>query len=206
MTPSAILGQTRPVPQAARCPRSRAHRRRQGLSATSRRRAGPMPLLRRPNGADRPVSTVVAGKPLGLARQLMNAARSLPPISALLAAAPFASATENATLLSRLPPARAICCPRRRSSARDRLFLPLASALPSRRGAPSGSPSATLAPTGRMDSYWPIPMAGLQREPADHADHSEARTAYWLPTDTDCLRAPPLAPLSVQDARRPATA
>ena len=48
-----------------------------------------MPLLRRADGADRPVSTIVAGKPLGLARQLMNAARSLPPDQRLACGRPF---------------------------------------------------------------------------------------------------------------------
>jgi hypothetical protein len=107
-----------------------------------------MPLLRRANGADRTVSAVVAGKPLGLARQLMIAARLLPPpISALLAAASFASATGNASLLSRLPPGARNSLPAPQEfNTRSALFA-AGSVLPSRHGVSSGSPSATLAPT-----------------------------------------------------------
>jgi len=86
--------QTRLMPQAARC--SRSHWRRQRLF---RRRSEPMPLLWWADGADRPVSAIVACKPAGLARQLMNAALSIsrylrPPLSPPRA--------ENAALLSRL--------------------------------------------------------------------------------------------------------
>jgi hypothetical protein len=112
--------QTRLMPQAARCSRSRAHCRRQRLF---RQRSEPMPLLRRADGADRPVSAIVACKPVGLARQLMNAALSIsrylrPPLSPPRA--------ENAALLSRLRRRVQYAARVGKSSARDRRFLPLA--------------------------------------------------------------------------------
>ena len=99
-----------------------------------------MPLLRRADGADQSVSATVAGKPLGLARQLMNAARSLPPISALLAAAPFASANpEREPFVAPAAGARNSLPASEEFSTRSALIA-AGSALPSRRGA--GSPSA----------------------------------------------------------------
>jgi hypothetical protein len=82
----------------------------------------------------------------------MNAARSLPPISALLAAAPFASGDrECEPFVVPAAGARNLLPASAEFSPRSALFA-VGSALPSRRGASSEPPSATLASTAALKS------------------------------------------------------